>query len=318
MSDVTCPPAPFGVFFAAALLRKGSNSPGNKLLGLLLTCLMLSACGDGSLSSGGSSGVRVSASPANATVVSGKTRQLTARVSNTRNTAVSWSATAGRVSSSGLFTAPRVRSTTQVRVTATSRADSRKSASVALTVNPAATVTRAPPWTGGGVRVSAWPSNAIIVSGKTGQFLARVSNTRNTAVTWSATAGTVSSSGLFTAPRVGSTTQVKVTATSQADSRGSASVALTVNPAATVPAAPGQHTVSLSWKGTTSSNVAKYNMYRSTVAGGYYGLLAGAIAGATYSDQSVQSGTIYYYVVTAVDHLGQESTYSNETQVTIP
>ena len=59
-------------------------------------------------------------------------------------------------------------------------------------------------------------------------------------------------------------------------------------------------------------------MYRSTVAGGYYGLLAGAIAGATYSDQSVQSGTIYYYVVTAVDHLGQESTYSNETQVTIP
>ena len=223
MSDVTCPPAPFGVFFAAALLRKGSNSPGNNLLGLLLACLMLSACGDGSLSSGGS-----------------------------------------------------------------------------------------------GVRVSASPSNAIIVSGKTRQLTARVSNTRNIAVTWSATAGTVSSSGLFTAPRVGSTTQVKGTATSRADPSQSASVVLTVNPAATVTAAPGQHTVSLSWNGPTSSNVVRYNMYRSTISGGYYGLLAGAIAGATYNDQSVQSGTIYYYVVTAVDHLGQESTYSNETRATVP
>jgi hypothetical protein len=43
-----------------------------------------------------------------------------------------------------------------------------------------------------------------------------------------------------------------------------------------------------------------------------------AIAGGIYTDQSVQSGTIYYYVVTAVNPQGQESPYSNETRVTIP
>src|ERR1700730_824842 len=170
----------------------------------------------------------------------------------------------------------------------------------------------------GGMRISVSPSNATIVSGKTRQFTALVSHTRNTAVTWSATAGTFSSSGLFTAPRVAPNTQVKITATSQTDSSKSASIALTISPAATVTGAPVQHSVSLSWKGTTASNVVKYNMYRSTISGGYYGHLASAIAGTTYTDQSVQSGVIYYYVVTAVDHLGQESPYSNETGATIP
>jgi fibronectin type 3 domain-containing protein len=59
-------------------------------------------------------------------------------------------------------------------------------------------------------------------------------------------------------------------------------------------------------------------MYRSTISGSSYGLLASALSQATYSDQSVISGTIYYYVVTVVNDTGQESTYSNETRVTVP
>ena len=61
---------------------------------------------------------------------------------------------------------------------------------------------------------------------------------------------------------------------------------------------PVQHIVSLSWQVPTSK-VVSYSMYRSTIRGGSYGLLASAIGGTTYTDQSPQSGTPYYYVVTA-------------------
>ena len=63
------------------------------------------------------------------------------------------------------------------------------------------------------VSVATLPASASILSEKTQQFTAVVSNTLNTAVTWSSTAGTVSSSGLFTAPTVTSATGVNVAAT---------------------------------------------------------------------------------------------------------
>jgi fibronectin type 3 domain-containing protein len=59
-------------------------------------------------------------------------------------------------------------------------------------------------------------------------------------------------------------------------------------------------------------------MYRSSNPGGSYALVASALGTASYSDQSVQSGTVYYYVVTAVDDQGHESAYSNESRATVP
>jgi fibronectin type 3 domain-containing protein len=59
-------------------------------------------------------------------------------------------------------------------------------------------------------------------------------------------------------------------------------------------------------------------MYRSTITGASYGLLASALGTAVYSDKGVQSGTTYYYVVTAVDNAGKESSYSNQIRVAIP
>jgi len=116
---------------------------------------------------------------------------------------------------------------------------------------------------------------------------------------------------------VASSTQVNVTATSRADSSQRATVALTVNPvAAATPPVP--HSVSLAWQGTSAANVVSYSMYRSTISGSSYGLLAGALGTASYNDQSVQSGTVYYYVVTAVDAQGHESAFSNETRATVP
>jgi fibronectin type 3 domain-containing protein len=37
-----------------------------------------------------------------------------------------------------------------------------------------------------------------------------------------------------------------------------------------------------------------------------------------YTDTTVQAGQTYYYVTTAVDSSGNESTYSNEVQAVVP
>jgi TolB protein len=42
------------------------------------------------------------------------------------------------------------------------------------------------------------------------------------------------------------------------------------------------------------------------------------VGGVNYTDSSVQNGTTYYYVTTAVDSSGNESTYSNEASANIP
>jgi hypothetical protein len=86
--------------------------------------------------SGGTSNVKVSVSPASANLVSNQKQQFTATVSGTSNTGVKWSATAGSVDASGLFTAPTVTAQTNLVVKATSSADSSKSSNVAITVDP--------------------------------------------------------------------------------------------------------------------------------------------------------------------------------------
>jgi hypothetical protein len=82
--------------------------------------------------------VSVSVSPTTATVASGGTEQFSAQVKNTSNTGVTWSASAGTVSTNGLFTAPTLTATKTVTVTATSVADGTKYASATMTVNAAA------------------------------------------------------------------------------------------------------------------------------------------------------------------------------------
>jgi hypothetical protein len=89
--------------------------------------------------------VSIEISPTSATVAVGGTRQFTATVQNTSNTAVTWqvngvaggNATVGTISSSGLYTAPAVvPSPATVTVTAVSQADATKSASAQVTITP--------------------------------------------------------------------------------------------------------------------------------------------------------------------------------------
>jgi hypothetical protein len=82
--------------------------------------------------------------------------------------------------------------------------------------------------------------------------------------------------------------------------------------------ASAQHSATLNWNASTSS-VSGYNVYRSTVSGsGYTKVNSSLVGGVTYTDSSVQSGQTYYYVTTAVDSDGDESSYSNEAQAVIP
>ncbi len=81
---------------------------------------------------------------------------------------------------------------------------------------------------------------------------------------------------------------------------------------------PIQHTVTLTWQASSSASVTGYNVYRSTVSGGYYGLVGSAAQSLSYADQTVDSGTTYYYVTTAVNADGEESAYSNQVAILVP
>jgi hypothetical protein len=78
------------------------------------------------------------------------------------------------------------------------------------------------------------------------------------------------------------------------------------------------HSAALSWTASTSA-VTGYNTYSSSVSGGPYAKLNSTPdTTTTYTDNTVQSGKTYYYVVTAVDSSNVESATSNEIPATIP
>jgi hypothetical protein len=80
-----------------------------------------------------------------------------------------------------------------------------------------------------------------------------------------------------------------------------------------------QHNVDLSWNASTSTSISGYNVYRGTVSGGPYARINSALdSSLSYSDSTVQSGQTYYYVTTAVDSSGVESSYSSQVQAVIP
>jgi len=240
--------------------------------------------------------VSISVSPSTASLQTSGQQQFTAYVSGTNNTAVTWSGSGGTVTTNGLYTAPSTTGT--YAVTATSVADSTKSASATVNVSQPQSVV-----------VSISPTMVAMPQKWQQQFAATVSGSGNTAISWAVTQGTgiITQSGLFTAPQAVETDVV--TATSQADTTKSANATITV-------VAP--HSVALSWSPSSSSGIASYKVYRGTVTGGPYSLLTSGLSSTTYTDSNVQSGSIFYYVTTAVDSSGQESGYSGEAKAVIP
>jgi fibronectin type 3 domain-containing protein len=78
------------------------------------------------------------------------------------------------------------------------------------------------------------------------------------------------------------------------------------------------HTVALNW-GASTSSVAGYNIYRSSVSGSSYAKInSSLVGGVSFTDSNVQTGQTYFYVATSVDADGNESVYSNEEPAVVP
>ena len=113
--------------------------------------------------------VQVAIAPTSATVASGGTKQFTDTVTGTTRTAVNWSASAGTVSTSGLYTAPTVSVNTSATVKATSVADSTKSATASITITPPP-----PSGTNPNFSLSATPPSQTVVRGSTVKYTTKV------------------------------------------------------------------------------------------------------------------------------------------------
>jgi len=206
------------------------------------------------------SGVTVVILPGSATLAPGQRQSFTSTVTNSADTSVTWSvngvpdgnAAVGQVCVTGSnpcvppsgaasggvdYVAPSAAPTVNpVTLLATSHADSSKSASASITID----VPQGP------VSVTIAPTYAFVAPStgtfSTRQFTAAVANNANTGVTWSlqsgvagqgcagAACGTVSASGVYTAPTAApSPNAISIVVTSAADPTKSASATIVIS-----------------------------------------------------------------------------------------
>ncbi len=78
-------------------------------------------------------------------------------------------------------------------------------------------------------------------------------------------------------------------------------------------------TASLSWDASAGTDVAGYKIYLATASGAYGAPIATTSADVTtYTVTGLATGTTYFFVVSAFNLDGTESTFSNEVSKNIP
>jgi len=82
--------------------------------------------------------------------------------------------------------------------------------------------------------------------------------------------------------------------------------------------ATANHVVDLTWKPSTSSNIAGYNVYRSPDATTWKKMNVSLIASTLYADSTVANGSTYYYSATAVNISGDESAKTPPVKAVVP
>ena len=269
----------------------------------------------------------ITSEPASCTVTAGQTASFSVAASGTAPLAYQWqqngTAISGATSSS--YTTPATttsESGEQFSVVVKNRAGSVTSTAAVLTVNAAASIldSSAASLAFGSVNVSSSNTQRVTLT-NAGSSSVTISNVMVAGAGFGASGV---SSGLI----LSSGQSAALSATFDPASGGSATGSITVTSnAANSPivialsgtgVAPTTYSVSLNWAPSTSS-VTGYNVYSSTVSGGPYAKLTPAPVGATdYTDNSVQQGNTYYYVVTAVNSQNQESAYSAQASASVP
>lgn len=206
-------------------------------------CLVAFACGGLSFGvvsaapSPQSSAVAFSISPKHAVLQAGSSLRFTAVAPGTVGSDLEWLANgvaggnsaSGLISSSGLYTAPpTVESDTLVAVTVTRKDDPTRSDSAELTVVPLAPA----------IKVSVSPSSANLYPTQTQKFTAAVMGTADNEVRWlvngneggDSSVGTISPTGVYTAPESAPQSSVTVAAISTYASGSSSTAAITIKP----------------------------------------------------------------------------------------
>jgi len=225
--------------------------------------------------------------PAAVTAAPGGTAQFTVQVTGAPDTSATWSiqegASGGTVSSTGLYTAPAGGG--PFHVVATSSADATKAATASVTV----------------ASVVVSPGAPAVPLGGTQQFTASVTGPSGTsqAVAWTALNGTVTTSGLYTAPATGTTDTVTATSTQYPGISGQATVTLSPSTARF----NDPEGVAVDQSGNVY--VADYmnNMIRKVTPEGYVSTLAGA-GGAGAANGPGVGATFFRPVKPAVDTAG--------------
>jgi hypothetical protein len=168
--------------------------------------------------------IEVTIDPEMVRVEPGQAIALTARVANAMDESVEWRATPnvgtldpafsfGDGPHRAQFTAPINPTSFPITITVTSISESGLRAAASAPARSASALIAS------GIEVTVTPDSVCLQPGETLTFTATVVGWSNTAVTWSASAGTITSAGVFTAgPGSGTVT---VTATSVVDTEGS-------------------------------------------------------------------------------------------------
>ena len=104
---------------------------------------------------------------------------------------------------------------------------------------------------------------------------------------------------------------ITVSASGATNSPKTIPVSLTVSTTTTTKSA------TLTWTANTETDLAGYKVYRSTASGSYGAPIATLGKTTGYSAGSLSTGTTYFFVITAYDSAGNESSYSNEVSKSI-
>ena len=292
-------------------------------------------CSTGTKSSGPPpSVIAVQLNQSAVTLAPGAQEQFTATVTGTSNTAVTWSvdgtsggnASMGTVGSTGLYQAPADSGTHTV--TATSVADTTKSASATVTVQGSVGVT---------------PSTATVAAGATQQFTATVQGQSNSSVNWSVdgsaggntSVGTITASGMYTAPAQAGNHSIVATSAADSSESGSAPVSVytfALSPASGLLLAPsgtqqftatllGLSNTSVAWSvdgiaggnGTTGT-VSSTGLYTAPNALGAHTVTAtsAAVPSVSLSDQLTVVNTAQNAVLTYHNDDNRDGAYTQE------
>jgi thermitase len=141
------------------------------------------------------------------------------------------------------------------------------------------------------------------------QSLGDIAGKASTTVSWGVTA---SADGQYTIT-------VNAAATNASPASGTATVTVNATPPAQVQGLTvttvSSSQLNLGWTANTESDLNHYNVYRGTVSGGPYTVIASPITN-SYPDTVLTAVTTYYYVVSAVDNAGNEGEKSPESSNT--